>query len=467
MAGGIESADHKQSWEGPPRLCVDCTQTMKTSAVTGIQRVVRNLVKHGRVAAHRRGVELLPIQFTGRFFELAPLSDEGELKIPERHIPNGAIERFGHRLKKIFVGRSVRRQFSKLQGFFARRQSSESRFTFRSSDILLLPDSSWSEPMWAEIDKAMEQGVSLGVLQHDFIPLRYPELVSPESTAIFERWVDESLGRADFVLGVSETISGECREKLQKLGRKHIAENRVRACLNGSNFKAASSTAVQRPEIVRFIDRAPDGPYLTVGTIEPRKNQGLLADIFDDVFHAAPDARFLIAGIVGWEGKAIADRIRRHPRYGKNILLVTDLSDAELTYAYERAKAVVFPSLAEGFGLPIAESIIRGTPVFASHIPVHQEIGGAYCAYFDPRDSRSLTHLLVEYSKGGKFPAVWPPVDFRLPTWQESAEKVIATSLEMARTRRSERSESHDRKKHHSLRAMHASPATRIEKIPS
>jgi alpha-1,2-rhamnosyltransferase len=296
------------------------------------------------------------------------------------------------------------------------------------------------------------------VLQHDFIPLRYPELVSSESAAIFERWVADSLSRADFVLGVSETIADECRDELRKLGREDIAENRVRACLNGSDFKAVSSTTAMRPEILRFIDESsdgpylPDGPYLTVGTIEPRKNQGMLADIFDDVFHAVPDVRFLIAGIVGWKGRAIVERIRKHPRYGKNILLVTDLSDAELTYAYQRAKAVVFPSLAEGFGLPIAESIVRGTPVFASQIAVHQEIGGAYCVYFDPRDSRSLTDLLVEYSKGGIFPAVWPPVNFRLPTWQESAEKVVATSLEMVHAQQSDRSESQNRKNHNAVK---------------
>lgn len=452
MVGGIGPEDQEQAREEPPRLFVDCTQTMKMSVVTGIQRVVRNLVKHGRVSAQRRGVELVPIQFTGYFFELAPLSDEGELRIPERRIPNGVVERCIHRLKKVLVGRTVRRQVAKLQRFLASNPSSENRVAFRSGDILLLPDSSWTEPMWPEIDRAMAEGVSLGVLQHDFIPLRYPDLVSSESAAIFERWVAESLSRADFVLGVSETIADECRDELRKRGREDIAENQVRACLNGSDFKADSSTAVLRPENLRFIDESPDGPYLTVGTIEPRKNQGMLADIFDDVFHAVPDARFLIAGIVGWKGRAIVERIRKHPRYGKNILLVTDLSDAELTYAYRRAKAVVFPSLAEGFGLPIAESIVRGTPVFASHIAVHQEIGGVYCAYFDPRDSRSLSDLLVEYSKGGIFPAVWPPENFRLPTWQESADKVIATSLEMVQSQQSDRRESQNRKNHNAVK---------------
>jgi len=409
------------------------------SVVTGIQRVVRNLVKHGTVAARKRGIELVPIHFRGSCFELATVSNGGVLQIPERRIPNGTFERFTHRLKKIFVGRTVRRQIGKVQRFLSRKDSSENRFQFRSSDILLLPDSTWSEPIWAEIDKAMEQGVRLGVLQHDFIPTRYPSLVSAKSTAIFERWVIESLGRADFVIGVSETIAQECREELRKLGRDDIAEHRVRACLNGSDFRAAPSAAPLRPEIVRFIDGAQDGPYLTVGTIEPRKNQSMLADIFDQVFAEAAHARFLIAGIVGWEGRAIVDRIRRHPRYGKNILLVTDLSDAELTYAYQHAKAVVFPSLAEGFGLPIAEATVRGTRVFASNIPVHREVGGEICVYFDPLDARALAELLIRDARGEPFPAVWPPVDFRLPTWEETAEKVVATSLEMSQTLRNQR----------------------------
>lgn len=395
------------------------------------------------------------------------MTKNGELLVPALRKGNGVFPRFRKRMQKIFFGRSMRRRLEQVKRFLPAVTSAANRFRFRSSDILLLPDSSWAEPMWTEIDHAIEAGVVLGVLQHDFIPLRHPEWVSDDCPAIFERWVAESLSRADFVLGVSETIAQECREELRKLNREQVAEHRVRACLNGADFKAIGASSKVRPEIHRFITGAAVGPYLTVGTIEPRKNQRLLSEIFDMVFDAVPHARFLIAGIVGWEGKAIADRIRKHPRYGENILLVTDMSDAELTFAYQHAKAVVFPSLAEGYGLPIAESIARGTRVFASNIPVHREIGGAYCVYFDPHDARALAGLLVGDSKGERFAAVWPPVDFRLPTWKAAAETMVETSLEMARTLRSDRMSTRTREHQSHLRGIHTSPMPRIEKISS
>jgi alpha-1,2-rhamnosyltransferase len=402
---------------------------MKTSITTGIPRVVCNLVKHGWEPCQRHGVDLIPIRFDGEFFVPAPLSNSGELLVPRRQVVKGTLGRLQYRFKKIFFGRTVRDRYQKLKRLLSQKKSTETRFRFQSNDILLLPDSSWAEPMWKEVDAAIANGVLLGILQHDFIPVRYPQLVSAESTATFTRWMTETLSRADFVFGVSETIAQECREELRKLGRNVIADSRVGVCHNGADFEAVGASSQVRPQIMDFLSPSKEPPYLTVGTVEPRKNQCLLADAFDPILDAVPHARFLIAGVIGWHGHAIAEKIRKHRSYGTNILLATDMTDTELAYAYHHAKAVVFPSLAEGFGLPIVESIARGTRVFASNIPVHREIGGKYCVYFDPNDAQTLARMLIDYSMNGQFPAEWPPVGFRIPSWQDAAETMVATAL--------------------------------------
>jgi len=75
--------------------------------------------------------------------------------------------------------------------------------------------------------------------------------------------------------------------------------------------------------------------------------------------------------------------------------------------------------------------------------------------------------LLVGDSKGERFAAVWPPVDFRLSTWKAAAETMVETSLEMARTLRSDRMSTRTREHQSHLRGIHTSPMPRIEKISS
>jgi alpha-1,2-rhamnosyltransferase len=405
---------------------------MKTPVVTGIQRVVRNLIRHGRIAARDSGLDLVPIRFTGESFDRVNLNARGDLPAFAPAVLT-MQQRVLIRLKKIFINRRLDRQIKKLREVLSPPPAPAAGFEFRQDDILLLPDSSWTENMWDAVDRARSGGLVLGVLQHDFIPVRQPQLVPETSTVAFQRWMTESLSRADFILAVSNAVAEECREELRSLGRHRIADERVGVCPNGANFKSGRVPGAVRAEVSEFVRGAVDGPYLTIGTIEPRKNQTLVLEALDDVLEACPTERFLIAGIVGWRGNEIAERIRAHRRYGTNVMLVENLSDAELDFAYKNAKAVVFPSLAEGFGLPIVEAMARGTRVFASGIPVHREVGAGACVYFDPGDARQLGRVLIEYSRYGRFPATWPAPDFRIPTWQAAAQTMVTTAARHAR----------------------------------
>jgi alpha-1,2-rhamnosyltransferase len=294
--------------------------------------------------------------------------------------------------------------------------------------------------MWRSIDAMRAAGALLGVVQHDFIPMRHPDLVPERNCAAFRAWTEATLGRADFVMAVSETVAAEARDELRRLGRHDVAAAGVTAFRNGSDFDVTTEPGPVRQELLDFLRQSPEPPYLTVGTVEPRKNQGLLLDAVDRVLADAPHARFLFVGIVGWRGDAIAARMRRHPGWMRQVAHFADLSDGELAHAYRHAKALVFPSLAEGFGLPIVESIASGTRVFVSDIPVHREVGGEACAYFDPHDSEQLARQLVAHSTAGHYPARWPAAGRPLPRWSEAAAHVVQTSLGHALRRHAPRS---------------------------
>jgi alpha-1,2-rhamnosyltransferase len=338
----------------------------------------------------------------------------------------------------VIVSRRMRAAYHRARGRVFGEPSHAIRV--RTGDVILLPDGSWDAPMWRSIDRLRDAGALLGIVQHDFIPLQHADLVPERNRAVFRAWAEATLSRADFVMAVSETVAAEARAELRRLGRHDVAADSVTAFRNGSDFDVTTEPGPVRQELLDFLRQTPEPPYLTVGTVEPRKNQGLLLDAVDRVLADAPHARFLFVGIVGWRGDAIAARMRRHPGWMRQVAHFADLSDGELAHAYRHAKALVFPSLAEGFGLPIVESIASGTRVFVSDIPVHREVGGEACAYFDPHDSEQLARQLVAHSTAGHYPARWPAAGRPLPRWSEAAAHVVQTSLGHALRRHAPRS---------------------------
>lgn len=101
-----------------------------------------------------------------------------------------------------------------------------------------------------------------------------------------------------------------------------------------------------------------------------------------------------------------------------------DVSDTELDYCYARARALLFSSVVEGFGLPIIEALQKRLPVFASDIPVFHEVGGEYVTYFDLSDPNSLAELLLANETEGACTAR-SLADFSWPDWSQSTTALL------------------------------------------
>jgi alpha-1,2-rhamnosyltransferase len=165
--------------------------------------------------------------------------------------------------------------------------------------------------------------------------------------------------------------------------------------------------------------------FIAVGTIEPRKNHHYLLDAFDLVWQECPDTGLCIIGTIGWLGEQVMHRIRTHPQYKHNLFMFNRMSDAELDYYYRHSKALIFPSLAEGFGLPIVEALHYGLPVFASDIPIHREVGKDFCTYFDIRDPDCLAKIIIDIEKTGTLPHARSNKEYKPTTWKDSCEELF------------------------------------------
>jgi O-antigen biosynthesis alpha-1,2-rhamnosyltransferase len=187
---------------------------------------------------------------------------------------------------------------------------------------------------------------------------------------------------------------------------------------------------VRRAIKVPFERRDRAGTYLVVGTIEPRKNQTLAVQAFELLWRRDHDVSLVLVGKRGWGSEPLVEHLRSHPRFGENLFIVDDAGDAELRWCYRRARALVFPSKAEGFGLPIVEAMRLGLPVFASEIPVHWEVGGTHCRFFDPSNPFQLARLVEDFERAPEAAGAWSQDGF--PRWSDCVRDLFTRCLDAA-----------------------------------
>jgi glycosyltransferase involved in cell wall biosynthesis len=129
---------------------------------------------------------------------------------------------------------------------------------------------------------------------------------------------------------------------------------------------------------------------LSVGAIQTRKNTGRLVEAFE---RAPADWRLVLAGSNGYGAEQILDRIARSPARDR-IQVTGYVSRTELAYWYARARVFAFPSLDEGFGMPVLEAMQAGIPVVTSNRSALPEVAGDAAILIDPEDTDALAGAL-------------------------------------------------------------------------
>lgn len=144
-------------------------------------------------------------------------------------------------------------------------------------------------------------------------------------------------------------------------------------------------------------------PYFVIlSTIEPRKNHLLLLHLWRQLVErhgAAAVPRLYVVGQRGWEYENVFDLLERCEALNGVVVHLSRCSDAELANLLAHAQALLMPSFAEGFGLPVAEALAAGVPVIASDLPAIREIAADIPEYADPIDGRRWTELVLDYAR--------------------------------------------------------------------
>jgi alpha-1,3-rhamnosyl/mannosyltransferase len=182
-------------------------------------------------------------------------------------------------------------------------------------------------------------------------------------------------------------------------------------------------------------DGVPDSGFiLAVGTLEPRKNLPRLVAAYRRLPAALQDAHpLVVTGRLGWEaGETVAALDSLGPR----AIRTGFVPDAQLALLYRRCALFAYPSLGEGFGLPVLEAMAAGAPVLTSDRSSLPEVGGAAAAYCDPTDeaaiAAALESLLRDPARRARLAAAGPPRAARF-SWAQTARIVLATLERIAR----------------------------------
>ena len=180
------------------------------------------------------------------------------------------------------------------------------------------------------------------------------------------------------------------------------------------------------------IGRPMTDPYFVViGTIEPRKNHLLLLHLWRQIVAALGERspRLIVIGQRGWECEQVVDILERCEVLKGVVIEVTDCDDAALATWLHHAQALLFPSFAEGYGIPLVEALSLGVPVIASDLPAFRELAGEVPDYLDPLDGLGWRQAVLDYARPESLRRASQKrrmADWKAPTWDMHFKKVEA-----------------------------------------
>lgn len=265
-------------------------------------------------------------------------------------------------------------------GRIRRSLSSDATVRFRPGDLFVVSGATWGQWEPAALESLVDrQGVRLVVLLADMIPWKYPHHFQDGPTVSgFLHFAGLAARRAAMVLCISRATRDDF---LEFSGA--TPPGIVDVIHLGSDAAAVEG---RRPDGLP-ADATDRGFVLCVGTIQVRKNHQLLYQLwrrFAEEGRSVP--RLVLAGAPGWLTDDVVRQVRGDPLTQDSIMILNHVDDAELAWLYRHARFTVYPSLYEGWGLPIVESFRHGTPCLTSNTSSMPEAGQGLATHLDPLD---------------------------------------------------------------------------------
>lgn len=218
------------------------------------------------------------------------------------------------------------------------------------------------------------------VTMHDLIFLKYPKLYPWIDRKLYKTKYLHSCRIADTIVAVSEQTK---RDLIDLAG---VPEEKISVVYQGCDPLFYVKKCSEEVDLVRKKYSLPSHYILNVGAIEERKNQKLLIEAASC---AHIDMPIVIVGVETGYASTLQSIIRHH-HFERRVIILSGISSNELSCIYQAASLFVYPSLFEGFGIPIIEAMASGVPVIAASGSCLEESGGHGSIYVSPTNSEEL-----------------------------------------------------------------------------
>ena len=428
---------------GAFHIWVECSATHQRDTNTGIQRVVRNIVNAAATLQERGEARAAGLWFDTR----RGLQSIQRLPLPGQQLSWSSDEVHGwQKLVRAGLSRLGLLQWMRWVRRAASRGQTQLWSLLRGvvprgilpgrGDVILLLDTTWEiQSVLRDLQRARKRGARLGLVVYDLIPQKHPEFVEHNFHVQSVRSWRRLRTMADFMICISRSVRDDVRRFEAELVQQGWPrqERPIGWFTLGAELDAAADPGPCRPQLDEVLPPAgPREALLMVGSLSPRKNHHLALDALEQCWRRGSQQRLVIAGGIGWSCDDLVARLRNHPELGRRLFWFADLRDSELDLCYRRCRALLTPSLAEGFNLPIVEALSCGATVLASDLPVHREVGGRFAAYFPPTDATALASLIDQLAATSHLPGVAPPEEFQWPGWDASCRELLAETERLA-----------------------------------
>lgn len=311
-------------------------------------------------------------------------------------------------------------------------------------------------------------GIYYGV--YDLLPVLKKEYFALHADEAFALWLRTIARVADGLICGSRTVADELSDWLNANAPERLSPLRITWMHYGADLspgktpragatdvdagKAPASTREPRPlepasadtrlpaagEAIAAYVPAADGPplaaqalaamqhapsLLMVGTLEPRKGHAQALAALDILWASGQSVSLVIVGKRGWMIEDLARRLQRHPQSGTQLFWLEGADDALLAQCYRLASGLLFNSAGEGFGLPLIEAAQEGLPLIARDIPVFREVAGDYAYYLSGETPEQVAQEFARWLT--LHAAGTAPSSRGMPwqTWADSARQLV------------------------------------------
>lgn len=346
----------------PKQLLLDVSELVQRDAMTGIQRVVKSILKE-LLNSPPAEYMVRPIYFDGTQYRYADRFASKFLNASDQDLPDEIVE---FNQDDTYLSLDLNAAFTSLVHDFHHHLRCI--------------------------------GVHLYFVVYDILLVQRPDWWPAGTSDLFEQWLRSISQVATGLVCISESVAEEVRCWLKGHSPQRPDELQIRSFHLGADLGNSMPTKGMPDDAQSVLATLKSRiSFLMVGTVEPRKGHAQTLATFEQLWDSGHEINLVIVGKAGWLVDSLVRRLRAHPELNRRLFWLNGVSDQYLGMIYAASTCLIVASEGEGFGLPLIEAAQHGLPIIARDIPVFREVAGDHAFYISANNSVELAAAIQEW----------------------------------------------------------------------